>query len=97
VSLPWILKFAFSGTDLTLGRLAKALLCPIVVSLAGVLLAESAMRLIVPQSMLSQLAVAALGFVIIYSLALLIPAVRKEVNSLWKLFSELRLSRQPAA
>jgi hypothetical protein len=66
-------------------------------SLAGVLFAESAMRLIAPQSMLAQLAVAALGFAIIYSLAFLIPAVRKEINSLWKLFSELRLSRQPAA
>jgi hypothetical protein len=66
-------------------------------SLAGVLFAESAMRLIAPQSMLSQLAVVALGFAIIYSLAFYIPAVRKEINSLWKLFSELRLSRQPAA
>jgi PST family polysaccharide transporter len=97
ISLPWILKFAFSGTDLTLGRLAKALQCPILLSLAGVLFAESAMRLVAPQSMLSQLAVAALGFAIIYSLAFLIPAVRREIKSLWKLFSELRLSREPAA
>jgi O-antigen/teichoic acid export membrane protein len=97
IGLPWILKFAFSGTNLTLGRLAKALQCPILLSLAGVLFAESAMRLIAPQSMLSQLAVAAVGFAIIYSLAFLIPAVRKEINSLWKLFSELRFSRPPAA
>jgi hypothetical protein len=55
------------------------------------------MRLVAPQSMLSQLAVAALSFAIIYSLALLIPAVRREISSLWKLFSELRLSREPAA
>jgi O-antigen/teichoic acid export membrane protein len=97
VSLPWILKFAFSGTDLTLGRLAKALLCPTLLSLVGVVFAESAMRLIGPQSTLSQLVVAALAFAIIYSLALLIPAVRKEITSLWRLISELRLSRQPAS
>jgi PST family polysaccharide transporter len=96
VGLPWILKFAFSGTTLTLSRLAGALSCPILVAVTGAVFAESAMYLVLSQGTLAQLVVAALTFAIIYSLAFLIPAVRKEIISFWKLFSELRLSRQAA-
>lgn len=97
VSLPSILKFAFAGTDLTLGRLAKALLCPASLAVGGVLFAESAMWLIAPRTVLLQLIVAALGFGISYLFAFLIPAVRKELTSLWKLVADLRLAGQPAS
>jgi O-antigen/teichoic acid export membrane protein len=97
VSLPWVMRFAFLGTNLTLGRLGKALLCPVSLSLTSALFAESAMHVVDPQSTLWQLVIVAVSFVITYLLALLIPAVRREFSSLWNLFSELRLSRQHAA
>jgi PST family polysaccharide transporter len=97
VSLPWILRFAFAGTNLTLGRLVKALACPILLSLAGVSVAESAMQLLLPSTIWAQLVVAVLGFAVVYASAFILPPVRKEVDSLWRLLAELRLSRQVAA
>ncbi len=94
--LPWILKSAFRGTDLTLQRLGKAILCPISLCLAGIALAETALCLIAPQAIVSQLLVAALGFAVAYSLSALVPAVRGEAMTLSGLYSELRLSSQTA-
>jgi len=90
-SLPWILKFTFRGTDLTLTRLARAILCPISLSLTGVVFAELVMHLIVPQRIFSQLLTAALGLAVVYSFSLLIPPVRSEFTSLWRLLGELRI------
>jgi len=92
--LPWILKFAFRGTNLTLQRLGRALLYPIVLSLAGVVLAELALHLVGPERIFSQLLVVALGFATACSLSALIPPVREEIMSLRKLSSELRLPSQ---
>ena len=90
---PRILKFAFRGTTLTLGRLGQAIVYPISLCLAGVFFAELALHLIAPQRVVSQLLVVALGFAAAYSLSALIPAVRDEVMSFRKLLSELRLSK----
>jgi PST family polysaccharide transporter len=95
--LPWMLKFCFRGTQLNLQRLGRALLYPISLSLAGVLLAELALHSIGPQRIFSQLAVIAVSFAAAYALATLIPPVREELLSLKKLSSELRLSSQPAS
>ncbi len=92
--LPWTLKFAIHGTNLTLQCLGQAIRYPISLCLAGVFLAELALRLIAPQRMASQLLVAALGFAAAYSLSALIPPVREEAMSFRKLFSELRPSSQ---
>jgi O-antigen/teichoic acid export membrane protein len=92
--LPWMLKFAFRGTNLTLQRLGRALLYPIALSLAGVLLAELALHLIGPKRIFSQLLVVAVGFAAAYLLSAFIPAVREEIISLRRLSSELRLSSQ---
>jgi O-antigen/teichoic acid export membrane protein len=94
--LPGIFKFTFRGTNLTLQRLGRALLCPVSLSLAGVFLGELALRLVGPRHTLQQLLVVALGFAAAYSLSALIPAVREEIMSFRKLFNELRLSRQTA-
>jgi len=92
--LPWMLKFAFRGTNLTLERLGRALLYPIALCLAGVFLAELALHLIAPQRIFSQLPVVALSFAAAYSLSAFIPPVREEIMSLRKLSSELRPSSQ---
>ena len=86
---PWILKFSFRGTNLSLQRLGKAILCPILLCLAGVCLAEAILHLIAPQRIVFQLLVTALGFAVAFSLSLLIPAVRGEVMSFRQLFGEL--------
>ena len=90
--LPWILKFSFRGTELTLQRLGRALLYPVSVSLLGILSAEFTLHLIPPQRVLSQLMVAALGFALAYALAALIPPVRREIMSFRSLLSDLRPS-----
>ena len=90
---PWILKFTFRGTTLTLGRLWQAIQYPISLCLAGVFLAELALHLIAPQRIVSQLLVSVLRFPRLF-LSALIPAVRQEVMSFRELFSELRLSSE---
>jgi O-antigen/teichoic acid export membrane protein len=100
VILPWTLKFAYRGTNLTLQGAGRALLYPVALCLVGVFLAELALSLISPERTFSQLLVVALSFAAVYSLSSLIPPVREEMLSLRKLWSELRLSSrsvQPTA
>ena len=94
--LPWILKFAFRGTTLTLRQLGRAILYPISMSLAGVILAELALRIAAPIGLLSQFLTDAVGFTIAYLLSALVPAVREEFMSFGKLLRELRPSKQSA-
>jgi len=94
--LPWMLKITFRGTDLTLQRFGRALLCPLALGLAGVLCAELALHAIGPEHIFPQLFVATLGFAAVYLLSALIPAVRGEMMALRNLLSELRPFRQTA-
>ena len=86
---PWILKFVFRGTHLTLRRLGEAILCPILMCLAGVIVAELALYLIAPQLIAMQLLAVALSFAAVYSLLALIPAVRTEIGCFRTLFGEI--------
>lgn len=95
--LPGILKAAFRGTLLTLGRLGQTVLYPVSLCLAGILLGDLALRLLTPQRIISQLLAGVLGIAAGYSIAVFIPPARKEIASLRKLFSELRLSREALA
>jgi PST family polysaccharide transporter len=95
VIFPWILKFSFSGTNLTLQRFGQAILYPIAVCLAGICSAKLALHLIAPQRPVSQLLVTALGFAAGYALSVLIPQVRQEVMSLKTLFSRSHSARLP--
>lgn len=90
--LPWILKFAFRETHLTLRRLGQGIVYPIPLCLAAIFFAEIAVHVIAPVHMLSQLLVDVIGFGVAYALAALIPPVREEIMSFRKLLSELRLS-----
>jgi O-antigen/teichoic acid export membrane protein len=91
--LPWMLKYAFRGTNLTLQRLGRALLFPTALSLAAVFLAELALHLIGSTRSFSQLLVVTLSFAAAYLLAAFIPTVREEIISLRALSDELRLSK----
>jgi len=96
VMLPWILKYTFRGSRLSLQRLGRAMLWPVTLSLAGVLSAELALRVMAPRGIVSQLLVSALGFAIAYALSALARPVREEAMSLRELLNELSLSRQTA-
>jgi len=95
VMFPWILKYTFQGTLLNLRRLGQAIICPIAMSLAGVLCAEAALHLIAPQSIIAQLLTTGLGFGAAYLPAMLVQPVRDEALSLRKLLSEFRRTGQP--
>jgi O-antigen/teichoic acid export membrane protein len=88
--LPWIFKFTFEGTNLTLWRLGRALLCPVSVCLAGVFLATLFLHLIGPERIVSQLLVVGLGFAAAYSVSAFVRPVREEIISFSKLLRELR-------
>jgi len=88
--LPWLLRFAFRGTDLTLRRLGNALLCPLATSLIGVLLTEVLLHVTRPERILAQLFTAALGFAASLLASALIPPVRNEIISFRELLRELR-------
>ena len=92
---PWILKFSFHGTNLTLRRLGRNIIYPISTCLAGVCVAELALRLIAPQRTVSQLLVTALGFAAGCTLSAFIPPVRQEVMSLRILFKKSRSAASP--
>jgi PST family polysaccharide transporter len=92
-TVPWILKFAFHNTNLTLSRLFRALIGPIALSIAGACFTKLALHLFAPQGEILQLFVAALSFLVIYSLSSLIPSIREEFKSFKKVLGELRLSR----
>jgi len=89
--LPWVLKFAFRGTPLTLERLGQALLYPVLTCLGGIAAGELALHLVAPQTIFSQLAVSGLGFASAYALAALAPPIRQEVMSFRHLLGEFRL------
>jgi PST family polysaccharide transporter len=86
--LPWVMKFSFCGTNLTLKRLGEAIKWPVSVCLASVCFAETALRLIAPQRVWSQLLVTALSCAVVYSFSLLIPPVRREVAFLRSLLAK---------
>ena len=88
--LPWMLRFSFQETALNLSRLGRAIFYPVALSLAGVFTAGLVLRLAGPTNAISELFVAAVGFLAAYGLSALIPAVRREALSLRNLVSEFR-------
>jgi O-antigen/teichoic acid export membrane protein len=90
--LPWILKFAFRGTTLTLRQLALAILYPISMTLGGIFLAELTLHLFAPKGLLPHFLIIALGFTGSALLAALVPPVREEFMSFRRLAGDLRQS-----
>lgn len=82
---PWILSFSFRGTALTLRRLGKTLLYPVITSLIGVVAGELALHAAIHLSIISQILIVAAAFAGGCSLALFFSPVRKEVKGLREL------------
>ncbi|MFZ3215832.1 MAG: lipopolysaccharide biosynthesis protein [Candidatus Acidiferrales bacterium] len=94
---PWILRFAFRGTTITLQLIGRALLYPMVTCLVAVCFGRLALRLIAPERIIPQLLVVALGFATAYLCSALIPAVREEVTSFGRILNDLRFPGRAAA
>jgi PST family polysaccharide transporter len=94
---PWMLKFSFRGTDLTLRRMGRAILYPISISLIAIGFAKVALNFIAPQRVIAQLMVVAVAFAAAYSISLFIPAVRREIWALRQLWVKSESSEAPAA
>ena len=92
---PWILNFSFKGTALTLRQLGRSIVYPICVCVAGVGAAELTLDFFPLHSMVSQLLVTAVSYLTGLLLSMLIPAVRKEILFLKKLFSQSRSGAVP--
>jgi O-antigen/teichoic acid export membrane protein len=88
--LPWVLKFSFHGTALTLHRLSRSVILPVVTGLAGLGSAELALHLAPQDHTVSQLITTALAFAAGSALTLLVPAIRDEVGALWNLLRSRR-------
>jgi hypothetical protein len=84
--LPFVLKFSFHGTALSLRRIGEAVVCPILICVAGVGIAKTALHFCSPSSAPLQLLLVGLCFATVYSLALLIPAARKDLVAIISVF-----------
>ncbi len=90
--IPGMLRYTFRGTEITLSRLGSAIVWPLTLSILSVLLGVFALKSIHPNGIFQQFLLAAASFIIVYSLAALVPAVRSEVASFRTLMGDLRPS-----
>jgi len=93
--LPWILKYTFRGTSLTLQRLGRVIIYPISLCLVSVCFTELMLQIFSPDRALSKLLLIVLGFAIVYSVSSLIPRIREEASLFKDLIKGLRPPRRP--
>jgi PST family polysaccharide transporter len=84
---PLLLKFTFRGTELTLRRLAQAIVRPISLALAGTIVGKLALYVMAPTRPGPEFLIAATAFAAIILIALVLPCVREEILFLQELFS----------
>jgi O-antigen/teichoic acid export membrane protein len=79
---PWVLKQAFRGTTLTLRRLAEAIAVPVFLCLPAIVVAEIALHLVGTRSVIPELLITSVCFVVAYAISLALPVVRNEFQLL---------------
>ncbi len=82
---PWILKFSFHGTSLTLRRLTGQIAWPVITSLVGLAAGELAIHAVAHRSILAQILLTALAYAFACTVMLIVKPVRNEVGSLMRL------------
>jgi PST family polysaccharide transporter len=82
VTFPWVLSFAFRGTELSLARLGKKLVYPVLTSLAGFATGELAFHAVQNFPPIWQILLVAVAFLAGCSLAAIVEPVRKEIFGL---------------
>jgi len=92
--IPVMLKYAFRGTDLTLRRVGRAILWPLVLGLAGVLMGQLSLAVVRADHMVLQLLAVLVGFVTAYIVGALVPIIRGEFRSVGGLVYEFGFFRR---
>jgi PST family polysaccharide transporter len=83
---PWILKYSFRGTQVTLWGLGRAILYPVALSLSGIGVAEILLKMFSPVLVSEKLFLSAAGFTLGCMLSMLLaPPIREEFLSLRRL------------
>jgi len=90
-AMPWMLRFAFRGTGLTLRSFWQAVWIPITLCMISVCAAEVVHHWIKPQRVFLQLSLVALVFTATYALSTAIRPIRQDLLTFRDLFSELRI------
>jgi len=93
--LPFILRFTFQDTFLSLSALGRIVVYPVFLSIAGIVSAKLALHFFAPERILVQLLVEALGFSAAYLLAALLPQVREEASCFKELLGAFGISKKP--
>jgi PST family polysaccharide transporter len=91
VTFPWVLSYSFRGTALTLARLGKWLLCPVIASLAGVATGELAFHFVSHMSAIWQILLVAPAFSAGCLLTATLRPVREEIKGLKELLRNSRV------
>lgn len=85
VMFPWILKFSFRGTTLTLRRLGSRIMYPIITSLTGVATGELMLHAASTRPVLEQILLIGAAYMAGSGLLLLIKPIRNELRELLRL------------
>ncbi len=93
--LPWILRYTFRDTNLSLKRLGQVIVYPISLCLVSALLAEMVAHVISLQRETSKLAGIVVCFTAIYSISSLMPRIRTEISGFRDLIREMRPAPEP--
>src|SRR6185437_13731148 len=89
---PWILKFSFHGTTLTLRRLGSRIMYPTAVSLGGVVSGELVSRVTGNLSPIEQILLIGVAYVAGSAVLLIVKPIRDELRELLKLLPSSRMS-----
>jgi PST family polysaccharide transporter len=95
--LPWVLRYSFRGTSLTLQRLGRVVVYPLALCFVSIFFARLLLHVIYVDHAISRLLVIALGFAVVYLTSSLIPRIREEASFVKDLVSALRPANQPAS
>jgi O-antigen/teichoic acid export membrane protein len=93
IIFPFVFRFTFQGTQLTLWGFGRALMWPVSLCLVAVFAAALAVYFAVPQGNLLWLLLVATVFAIVYAMSLLIRPVREEMKSLVELWRDRNKSK----
>jgi O-antigen/teichoic acid export membrane protein len=95
--LPWVLKFTYRGTVLTLEGLGRVVLCPVLLCIGSIALAKVILNLWSPPEAPLQLVVIGLCFAAVYAIAFLIPAARNDFMTILSVFRNRERTEAMAA
>lgn len=91
IAFPWVLAYGFRGTQLSLSKLGKHLISPVIATLAGAVTGELALHLAGGMSAILQILIAGAAFAAGCLFTMILAPVRREVMQLKDLLKSLRV------